>query len=115
MATSAPSFASITVARCPTGPVPARITARLPATLPPALLSTHATAAAAVVFEPLLSSITETRKFEKNFLRTAFSKASPAAKLLPPTNSAVCFLSFGARVKIAPSTNAPTLSGVMPP
>ncbi|EWS54027.1 hypothetical protein X551_03180 [Methylibium sp. T29] len=68
-----------------------------------------------MVFEPLLSSITDTRKLAKNFLRTALNSASPSAMLDPPTKIAVFFLSFGARVKIAPSTSPPTLAGVMPP
>ena len=113
MATRAPSFASITAARCPTGPVPASTTARLSCSDRPC--ASHATPAAAVVFEPLLSSSTETRKLAKNFFFTAFSSASPSAMFEPPTKIAVNFFSFGARVKMAPSTSAPTLAGVTPP
>ena len=114
MATWQPSRASITAARCPTGPVPASTTARLPCSGRP-WPSQATAAAAAVVLLPLLSSITDTRKPAKNFLRTAFNTASPSAMFEPPTNSAVFFLSFGARVKMAPSTSGPTLAGVMPP
>jgi len=111
--TVAPSLASITAARVPTGPVPPRMTAFLPFSEP--LCASQATQAAAVVFEPLESSITDTRKFEKNFFLTALNSVSPSAMLLPPMKMAVFFLSFGARVKIAPSTIAPTLCGCTPP
>jgi hypothetical protein len=85
----------------------------LPATEP--CLVRLATAAAAVVLLPLLSSITETRKSAKNFFWIALTSACPSARLLPPTNMAVYFLSLGERVKMVPSTNAPTVSGVTPP
>ena len=113
MVMDAPSLASITAARVPTGPVPASTTARLPLREP--LCANHATQAAAVVLEPLLSSITETRKPAKNFFFTALNSASPSAMLEPPTKIAVNFLSLGARVKIVPSTSAPTVAGVSAP
>ena len=111
--TCAPSRLNMKAARIPTGPVPASTTAFLPAS--GAECARQATAAAAVVFDPLLSSITDTRKPAKNFLRTASSSASPAAMSLPPMKIAVNFLSFGARVKIVPSTSPPTLRGSTPP
>ena len=116
IATLAPSRASSTAARWPTGPVPASTTARLPfRVFCGAACTSHATAAAAVVFDPFESSIAETRKFAKNFCRTAANSASPSAMFEPPTKIAVFFLSFGARVKIVPSTSAPTFAGVTPP
>ena len=113
MTSDAPSMASKIAARCPTGPVPAKTTAFFPAMA--LLAASLATAAAAVVLLPLLSSITETRKLAKNRLWMETNKACPAAILLPPTKMAVFFLSLGARVKMAPSTIAPTFSGVNPP
>ena len=71
----------------PTGPVPASTTAFLPARL--RFLAMTATPAAAVVLDPLESSITETRKSAKNFFFTALNRASPFAMLLPPTKIAV--------------------------
>ena len=53
--TAAPDSASMAAARCPTGPVPASTAARTPAS--GCAVSTVATAAAAVVLQPLASSI----------------------------------------------------------
>ena len=77
--------------------------------------ASQATAAAAVVFEPLQSNITETRNLAKNFFCTAASSASPSAMLPPPMKIAVFFLSLGPRVKIAPSTRPPTFAALTPP
>ena len=111
--TSAPSRVSMTAARWPTGPVPPRMTTFF-SLIPPVLMSL-ATAAAAVVLLPLLSSMTDTRKSAKNTFCTASSSFSPATISLPPINRAVFFFSFGLRVKMAPSTSARTFSGVQPP
>jgi hypothetical protein len=62
-------------------------TAFLPARERP--LASCAIPAAAVVFDPLLSSMTETRKLAKNRFVTTLSKPSPAAMLLPPMKIAV--------------------------
>ena len=83
-------------ARCPTGPVPASTAARTPAS--GCAASTVATAAAAVVLQPLASSMTETRKSPKNCFRTAANTASARARSLPPTRIAVRRLCLGARV-----------------
>ena len=106
-------MANITPARCPTGPVPAKITAVLPCTEPD--FTNKATMAAAVVLLPLLSSMIDTRKLLKNFFLTAFTNSWPASRLLPLMKIAVKRFSLGGRVKIAPSTKAPTFSGVTPP
>ena len=113
MVTVAPSLESSAAARCPTGPVPASTTACLPRSDRPC--ASHATAAAAVVFDPLQSNIMETRNLPKNLACTAASSAWPAAMLPPPMNRAVFFLSLGPRVNIAPSTSPPTLAAVTPP
>ncbi len=110
MVTSAPSLASSAAARMPTGPVPASTTAFLPER--GLALASSATPAAAVVLEPLESSITDTRKGPKNFFFTALSSASPLAMSPPPTKIAVNCFSLPPRVKIVPSTSAPTVSGV---
>ena len=88
----------------PTGPVPASTAARRPRTSPPAARTSFTTAAAAVVFEPLGSSMTETRKGPKKALRAATSRRSASGMLEPPMKRAVFFRSFGPRVKMAPWT-----------
>ena len=80
--------------------------------LPASQASAGGAPAAAVVFEPFESSITETRNGPKNFFFTAFSSASPLPMSPPPTKIAVFCFSLPPRVKIVPSTSAPTLSGV---
>ena len=87
--TAAPAWPRSPAIRWPTGPVPASTTAACPASgvsssAPPCSESIRATAAAAVVFAPFESSITDTRKPPKKFRRTAASSASPAARSLPP-------------------------------
>ena len=94
----------------PTGPVPASTTAFLPLSF--FALASSATPAAAVVLEPLESSITETRNGPKKRFFTVASTASPFGMSPPPTKIAVDCLSLPPRVKIVPSTRAPTLSGV---
>ena len=100
--TAAPARPRSPAIRWPTGPVPASTTADSPASgasspLPrPASMS--ATAAAAVVFAPFESSITDTRNPPKKCRRTAASSASPAARSLPPMNRAEFFLCAGPRV-----------------
>jgi len=74
-----------------------------------------ATAAAAVVLAPLLSSIIDTRKLPKKRCLMASNSASPSATLLPVTNRAVNFLLAGARVKTAPSTRRGRSAGRTPP
>jgi len=75
------------------------------------------TAAAAVVFAPLESSISDTlipycgiRCFF-----TSASTASPAATSEPPTKIAVLCRSFDPRVKMHPWTSGITFCGVTPP
>jgi hypothetical protein len=51
-----------------------------------------------VVFEPLESSMQETRNGPKKRFRTALNTASPAAMLPPPTKIAVDFFSDPPRV-----------------
>ena len=113
MVTEAPSEASSTAARCPTGPDPPSTTARLPASERP--WASQATADEAVVFEPLQSNMIDTRKLPKNLARTAAKSVSPSGMLPPPMKIAVFFLSFGPRVKMAPSTSPPTFFAFTPP
>ena len=94
----------------PTGPVPASTTAFLPAS--GFALASSATPAAAVVFEPLGSSMMETRNGPKKRFFTASNSSSPLCMSPPPTKIAVYCLSLPPRVKIVPSTSDPTLSGV---
>jgi len=79
-----------------TGPVPASTTAFLPAS--GFALASSATPAAAVVLDPLLSSITDTRKLAKKRFLTALNSASPAVMSPPPTKIAVYCFSLGPRV-----------------
>ena len=87
--TSTPALASRPAARRPTGPVPAVTTPRRPSPVP-AVCSSLATAATAVVFDPFESSMTDTVNGPKNALRTALSSRSPAAMSVPPMKIAVC-------------------------
>ena len=96
----------------PTGPVPASTTARRPLTSPPAARTSFTTAAAAVVFDPLGSSITETRNGPKKASRAATSRCSASGMLVPPMKRAVFFRSFGPRVKMAPWTRLRTSASV---
>jgi hypothetical protein len=75
------------------------------------------TAAVAVVFAPLLSSITDTLNpnMGSRCFRTSASKASPAVTSDPPMKMAVLDRSLGPRVKIHPWTIGTTASGVIPP
>jgi len=73
------------------------------------------TAATAVVFEPLESSIVETRIGPKNALLAAASSFSPADMSAPPMKIAVFFSSFGPRVKMHPYTRSRTSFSVTPP
>ena len=73
------------------------------------------TAATAVVFEPLESSIVDTRKFAKNAFVAAASSFSPADMSAPPMKIAVFFMSFGLRVKMQPCTRSRTSPSVTPP
>jgi len=57
----------------------------------------------------------DTRNLAKNFARTAAKTDSPFGRLPPPMKIAVFFLSLAPRVKIAPSTNPPTLNSSIPP
>ncbi len=99
--TCAPSRARRPAARCPTGPVPARIRTFLPRRSP-SVSSIFTTAATAVVFDPLESSITETRR-GSNMASCAIARScSPADMLLPPIQTAVFFRSLGPRVKMHP-------------
>ena len=101
MTTLTPSRASRPAERWPTGPVPARMTAFLPRRSPRAC-SILATAATAVVLEPLESSITETVS-GLNMASTAMaSSCSPAVMLFPPIHTAVFFRCFAPRVKMQP-------------
>ena len=77
--TSQPSFCSSTADRRPTAPRPST-TARLPARL--RAFAIRAIVVAAVVLQPLESSITETRKGPKNAFCTSAKTSSPAATLL---------------------------------
>ena len=60
------------------------------------------TAAAAVVFAPFESSMTETRIGPKKAFRTSANNASPAATSEPPTKIAVERRSSTPRVNMAP-------------
>ena len=84
--TSQPSFCSSTADRRPTAPRPST-TARLPARL--RAFAIRAIVVAAVVLQPLESSITETRKGPKNAFCTSAKISSPAATSLPPTHTAI--------------------------
>ena len=101
--TAAPALPSSPATRWPTGPVPASTAARRPArgassasSPRPAVM--RATAAAAVVFAPLLSSMTDTRNPPWKRRLTAASNASPAARSPPPRKRAEFFLCAGPRV-----------------
>jgi hypothetical protein len=108
-----PSRASSAAARIPTGPVPPRITARVSeSVITPAR---RATAAAAVVLQPLASIIALTRNGPKKAFWTAVNSASAAPTSVPPTHTAVCRRSAGPRVKIAPCTSGVTSDAVTPP
>ncbi len=63
---------------------------------------TLTTAAAAVVLQPLESSMTETRSGSKNEPTASRRIASPLATSMPPMNTAVFLRSAGPRVNMAP-------------
>ena len=73
--------------------------------------------AAAVVFAPLESSMSDTERPYCGIrcLRASASTASPAATSEPPMKMAVRFRSFGPRVKMQPWTKGITFCGVTPP
>ena len=83
MVTSAPALREQSRGALPTGPVPAVTTIFFPSTSPSACVILT-TAATAVVFEPLESSIIETRNGPKNASCAAASSCSPAAMSVPP-------------------------------
>src|SRR6185437_5681805 len=76
--TLAPARARRPAARVPTGPVPAVTTVRLPFTSPTARMI-FTTAATAVVFEPLESSMSDTLNGPNSVFFAASSSFSPAA------------------------------------
>jgi hypothetical protein len=76
--------------------------------------ASRATVVAAVVLQPLESSIADTRNGPKNASSTAASTSSPAPTLEPPTQTAMFARSFGPRVKNADCTSPFTTSGSMP-
>ena len=75
----------------------------------------NTTAAAAVVLQPLGSSMTETRKGPKKALLAASSRLSASGMREPPTKRAVFFRSFGPRVKTAPWTSPWTSASATAP
>ncbi len=93
--------------------MPPRITARAPesATTP----ARRATAAAAVVLQPLASIMALTRNGPKKAFCTAANSASAEPTSVPPTHTAVFRSSAGPRVNIAPCTSGVTSFGVTPP
>ena len=101
MVTRAPSRASRPAARWPTGPVPARMTTFRPFRSP-SVSSIFTTAATAVVFDPLESSMTDTRRGSNMASCAIASSCSPADMLLPPIQTAVLCRSLGPRVKMQP-------------
>ena len=114
MVTCAPSLASRPAARCPTGPVPARMTTFLPRRSP-SVSSIFTTAATAVVFDPLESSMMETENGSKSASCAMARSCSPADMLLPPIQTAVFFRSLGPRVKMQPWMRSRTSPSVTPP
>ncbi len=114
MVTLAPSRARSPAARWPTGPVPARITTFRPFRSPSAC-SIFTTAATAVVFEPLESSMTETLSGGNIASRAMARSCSPWDMLLPPIQTAVLWRSLGPRVKMQPWIRSRTSSGTTSP
>ena len=107
MATSQPSCSSRAAARSPTAPAPTITTRPFSSTS----FASLATAVAAVVLQPLESSMTETLNGPKNACLTCSSTFSPAATLEPPTQTAIVPRSFGPRVKNADWTSPRTALG----
>ncbi len=106
--TSQPSLRSSTADRSPTAPRPSTA-ARLPARL--RAFAIRAIVVAAVVLQPLESSITETRKGPKNAFCAALKTSSPVLTSLPPTQTAIVSRSSTPRVKKASCTSPRTASG----
>ena len=113
--TSAPAPAAITPAMRPTGPVPPRITTRCPASACAWWRcnadSTHASIAAAVVYAPLGSAISETTNglTIDAFERSSMSAASSASR--PPMKMPVRDTPFGPREKTVSCVSPPIASG----
>ena len=78
-------------------------------------MASRATVVAAVVLQPLESSIADTRNGPKNASCTSASTASPSPTLEPPTQTARLARSSGPRVKNADCTSPRTASGSTPP
>ena len=89
----------------PTGPVPARIVARLPAT--GVARTIFSTAAAAVVFEPFGSAITETRTGPKKASVPPSSICSPRDTEEPPMKTALFFRAVAAPREHGPIHQVP--------